>query len=825
VFHTAADVQLGDNIAGLNFGNDTLCEQTTTYTTCLHGTDDNFVGPEPSNISPGLLTFMQAQYDYITDFDQPADNQAFGHTFEDCWNDGCLVIGATLRIKLRGSAGGTGTDWMAIGDYSQGNNGRIWSITLSDLDAHFGGDGVWDLGEVAVFTLDLADLPFRHWLPTNILAALQNGDLDIVVSDDTEVDFIEISVELCCPCTADGDANGDAVPLTAADLAYLDDFINGCGLAPIPLYSCDLNGDGVVDPADLQLYNDYFVSGIGVFLPYGGYPVPCPCNPIAKPVPDTVNIFGLEHVSVGPTCLEEVGGELVVSRFIVNLIPEGILIDIPDAISSPSSKVTQWQGEFKEDPSLEIGATIQVDCAGIVYGVPDTYIGSSKQTKQASGIWDLFVNEGASSYTVEAYLAGEVIWSQTSIPASGEWLNTGSFGSATKAPDTGPHFQSASNMDDAGIVAIEWQDADTVDWNWPEQSVSGLAVDCLRIIPEGLDSSITGLSSIGIDAQQLDSFTIISESYGFNYRDIIVTNLGNAILTPVDTTLEVSNIGSSGADGMSCEPEDGDYPDDLIYAVEIIMENPDLSGTWPVGASLGVEYVFAAEPVGETFPMESFFDFAGSNTWNLGVASNHPLYTVEAYNNETSVFSVEGVAAADLGYIVESAKGVHPVGFKGGSTGKPAGIVASADYDFTAHPDGVQWSWAAQGVSGQTIDYLSVTSDTTVAGNNPVDLCSAAIRASNGGVKDAPISFTILDIQVETGCCVIRGDIDRSGIPPVDIADLVYLVDFMFNAGPVPFCFDEGDVDASGVEPIDIADLVYLVDYMFNSGPIPPVCP
>ena len=75
------------------------------------------------------------------------------------------------------------------------------------------------------------------------------------------------------------------------------------------------------------------------------------------------------------------------------------------------------------------------------------------------------------------------------------------------------------------------------------------------------------------------------------------------------------------------------------------------------------------------------------------------------------------------------------------------------------------------------------------------------------------------------GCCVIRGDVDHSGVPPVDIADLVYLVDFMFNAGPVPDCFDEGDVDASGVEPIDIADLVYLVDFMFNAGPIPPPCP
>ncbi|MCK4625156.1 MAG: VCBS repeat-containing protein [Phycisphaerae bacterium] len=70
----------------------------------------------------------------------------------------------------------------------------------------------------------------------------------------------------------------------------------------------------------------------------------------------------------------------------------------------------------------------------------------------------------------------------------------------------------------------------------------------------------------------------------------------------------------------------------------------------------------------------------------------------------------------------------------------------------------------------------------------------------------------------------ICGDIDGSGTLPIDIADLVYLVDFMFNSGPEPPIMDAADVDGSGVLPIDIADLVYLVDYMFNEGP-EPTCP
>lgn len=66
------------------------------------------------------------------------------------------------------------------------------------------------------------------------------------------------------------------------------------------------------------------------------------------------------------------------------------------------------------------------------------------------------------------------------------------------------------------------------------------------------------------------------------------------------------------------------------------------------------------------------------------------------------------------------------------------------------------------------------------------------------------------------------GDIDGSGEGP-DISDLIYLVDYMFNGGPLPPVMEEADVDGSGGD-IDIADLVYLVDYMFNSGP-EPECP
>jgi hypothetical protein len=47
----------------------------------------------------------------------------------------------------------------------------------------------------------------------------------------------------------------------------------------------------------------------------------------------------------------------------------------------------------------------------------------------------------------------------------------------------------------------------------------------------------------------------------------------------------------------------------------------------------------------------------------------------------------------------------------------------------------------------------------------------------------------------------------------------------MFSGGPAPVCFEEADVDGSGETPINIADLTYLVDFMFHEGPEPPACP
>jgi hypothetical protein len=61
------------------------------------------------------------------------------------------------------------------------------------------------------------------------------------------------------------------------------------------------------------------------------------------------------------------------------------------------------------------------------------------------------------------------------------------------------------------------------------------------------------------------------------------------------------------------------------------------------------------------------------------------------------------------------------------------------------------------------------------------------------------------------------GDADGSG--GIDIADVVYLVAYIFSSGPAPNPLASGDADCDGV--ITVADAVYLVAYIFSGGPAP----
>jgi len=107
---------------------------------------------------------------------------------------------------------------------------------------------------------------------------------------------------------ATGDCNGDGIPLSVADLSYLIQYLFSGGAPPNPLWDSDLNGDCVVDSLDAAVYNDYFIYGLSVFDPYGGYPVPACCDTVDYSMPGQkiwgTEIFNWDETAFDPGTLE-----------------------------------------------------------------------------------------------------------------------------------------------------------------------------------------------------------------------------------------------------------------------------------------------------------------------------------------------------------------------------------------------------------------------------------------------------------------------------------------------------------------------------------------
>jgi hypothetical protein len=86
------------------------------------------------------------------------------------------------------------------------------------------------------------------------------------------------------------------------------------------------------------------------------------------------------------------------------------------------------------------------------------------------------------------------------------------------------------------------------------------------------------------------------------------------------------------------------------------------------------------------------------------------------------------------------------------------------------------------------------------------------------------IAYDFIADHPEIGCagggCDVPGDANHDGIN--DIADMIYIVNFIFRDGPPPVYMAEGDANADGM--VNIGDVVYLINYFMKGGP-EPVCP
>ncbi len=156
---------------------------------------------------------------------------------------------------------------------------------------------------------------------------------------------------------------------------------------------------------------------------------------------------------------------------------------------------------------------------------------------------------------------------------------------------------------------------------------------------------------------------------------------------------------------------------------------------------------------------------------------------------------------------------------------------------FRSDDDGVTWTQvdSVGGISlsmgidshGNVYSARQPTARSTDHGATWTDISSGVDQGNRlvGFLEAAPGIMLLADMDDSMKIAyfdpgVLCGDIDGSGA--IDIADVVFLVAFLFQGGPAPTPLSVGDMD--GVSGISVSDLVYLVANLFQGGPAP-TCP
>lgn len=245
----------------MSFGECTLqpppCQGLLAFE-CRAGCPDGFAQPtEPASPSAALSAGLNCGA--FGDFDLNESDHCIAHTFTGCWpscgpgcpQPGCgTIVGATLAVRMKSLGGLASND--SIGLYDGGN--VLWASNIGTLVGLPG----WPLNSDVTVVLNLGPNPIPNTIqvPTSsgVLASLCDGELGLLVQDDTRVDYAALTV-FVCPCE-----QGIRIPFSR-DAA--DGFVGPTPTTPSAALLAKVNcGSGSLQQYDVQALDQCFVETI-----------------------------------------------------------------------------------------------------------------------------------------------------------------------------------------------------------------------------------------------------------------------------------------------------------------------------------------------------------------------------------------------------------------------------------------------------------------------------------------------------------------------------------------------------------------------------------
>jgi hypothetical protein len=238
---------------------------------------------------------------------------------------------------------------------------------------------------------------------------------------------------------------------------------------------------------------------------------------------------GVTLTALGNATLAVSGSELVISN-LGSSGQDGVSFALPTNLTALE---VEWQ-PLDMSNTLPIGAYIKEQMIGTANGITNGVLQTLTVTKNGTSNYVMTADSspiGASNYTVQAYLHGVLVGQATNLPG-GQLLTVGG------AP---------YSYDETYLYL-------SVDYFGHPISVplggSPVLCDQLYIIPENVSLS-NAPTAFQITASQVPAITITSQNESLVYQGLINTSLGNAALAVSGSELVVSNLGSSGQDGVS----------------------------------------------------------------------------------------------------------------------------------------------------------------------------------------------------------------------------------------------------------------------------------